>query len=571
MKKKFLFVLSLIAVMVSAFAISVSAAVTTYDDAPTKQNITVSTDDVVVFDDGFTCPSAYVFKDEKSIAKGDHTGKIGLTSNLDFSYINEKTGASYSLSRIVELDIPEGITTLGEYSFTRFPGERVSIPKTVTTINKCSFEKSAKLEECVFEHTADSELKSLPSWMFQGCTSLVAFSFPECIESINADHEFAECTNLTAVYLPSGLTTFTTSSKNESSVFFNCQNMYFVSEPFTYESIPEKPSVYYFPSGLTTMTGELFKICKNLNETLVFPEGVTEITNSWAFETNSTSTVKNIVFLGDMTALKTSNWKMASGAKIIFANPNDKDASSLTSLSGSHTKIYCASETDPSNHLAERIEATAATCTENRSTKSYCFCGTLVEEKVDEDTLLGHSHTVFIDLVYADISKDGYYSYKCERCNDVNNDTVATALFVNLGYSAAEYDDGVMSIGFKVNEDAISAYEAAKGVTLSYGVFAGSKENIGNDDIFDKDGNEQTDVIIADITDCDFVLFNLKIYGFTEDQKEIDIAVGAYVGTTKDSTTEYTYLQDGEKKSGDKYCFTSYNGVRAMLAAKEQA
>ncbi len=569
MRNKLLLVTALIALTLFVFAISSSAAVTTYDDAPAKEIITVSTDDVVVFDDGFTCLSAYIFIDTDTISEGDFMGNNGLKHCVDFSFINEKTGKTYDISNIKELDIPEGIAKLNKYSFTRLPFKRISIPKTVTTLGICVFEKCSELEECVFEHTENSELASLSAWMFQNCTSLVAFSFPDCIEAINADHEFAGCTSLTAVYLPKNLTSYTTSSSNEASAFYNCQNMYFVNEPFTYDNIPEKPSVYYFPSGLTTMTGELFKVCKNLNETLVFPEGVTAITNSWAFETNSTSTVKNIVFLGDMTALNTSNWKMASGSKIIFANENDKDASSLTSLSGGHTKIYCATETEPSNHLAERVEATNATCTENKSVKSYCFCGKLIEEKAEEGTSLGHSHTVFVDLVYADISKDGYYSYKCERCDDLNNSKVASALFVNLGYSAPEYDDGVMSIGFKINEDAISAYEQAKGVSLSYGAFAGTKDDIGNNDVFDKDGKVQPGVIAADVTDCGFVLINLKIHGFTEEQKGIDLAMGVYVNTAKDSVSEYTYLQDGTANEGDKYCFLSYNDVRAILASKQ--
>ena len=69
----------------------------------------------------------------------------------------------------------------------------------------------------------------------------------------------------------------------------------------------------------------------------VYPVGITKLENQWAFTTDS-STVKNEVFLGDMTALNTSSWKLADDAKIIFANANHIDSNSLTSLSGSHTK-----------------------------------------------------------------------------------------------------------------------------------------------------------------------------------------------------------------------------------------
>ena len=570
MKKKIFLALSVIAVFACIFAISVSAAVTTYDDAPAKEKLTVSTDDVVVFDDGFTCPSAYIFKDTDTVSAGDHTGKNGLQKDVDFSYINEKTGKSYDVSKIVELDIPEGMKTLNGYGFTRLTIKRISIPKTVTTIGGCCFEKCASLEECVFEHTEDSELSSLPAWIFQGCTSLKAFSFPECITAINSEYEFSGCTSLTAVYLPSGLTTYTTSGNDQKSVFWNCTKMYFVNEPFTYDNIPEKPSVYYLPSGLTTMSGELFKKCKNLNETIVFPAGVTQITNSWAFETGSTSTVKNVVFLGDMIKLNTSNWKLADGAKIIFANANDTGSSSLESLSGGHTKIYCASETDISKHVVEKTVSTEATCEENKATTSYCFCGKVIEAKEVEGTKLGHSHTIFIDLVYADFSKAGYYSYECERCGNINNDKTADALLVNKGYSAAEYAEGGMSIGFKVNEAAVAAYEEIKGETVSYGVFAVLADTIGDNDIFDESGNALAGVIAADITDTGYSLISLKMFGISEDQKDIDLAMGAYVKTVKGETTKYAYLQEGQLSENGKYVFASYNDVAALVAAKEQ-
>ena len=296
MKKRLLLLTVLVIALVCLLAIGASAEVTTYDDAPAREKFTVSTSDVVVFDDGFTCPSAYIFKDSDSIYAGDHTGKNGLQSSVDFSYINGKTNETYDVSRIVELDIPEGIKTLGGYAFTRLGIKRVSIPKTATTIGNCCFEKCKSLEECVFEHTSESGLESLPAWIFQECIALKAFCFPECITKISSEYEFSGCTSLTAVYLPKGLTAYNTPGNDQKSVFWNCEKMYFVNEPFTYDNVPQKPSIYYMPSGLTSVSGEMFNQCKNLNETIVFPVGVTQLTNGWAFSANS-STVKNGIIL----------------------------------------------------------------------------------------------------------------------------------------------------------------------------------------------------------------------------------------------------------------------------------
>ena len=117
MKKKILLALAILSIFSCIFAISVSA-VTIYDDAPVRKNIEVRVDDVVVFDDGFSCPTAYVFKDQNSIANGKW-GSPSIAGAFDFTYINGKTGKNYTFENVVELDFPQGLTTIGEYWRTR--------------------------------------------------------------------------------------------------------------------------------------------------------------------------------------------------------------------------------------------------------------------------------------------------------------------------------------------------------------------------------------------------------------------------------------------------------------------
>ena len=174
--------------------------------------------------------------------------------------------------------------------------KKVSIPKTVTNMGQCVFQQTKNLEECTFEHTKDSGLKTLKGWMFYG-TALKAISLPDCIEVIDGENHFNECPNLTAVYLPANLTTFNTSATHEKSSFCGDEKMYLVNEPFTYDNIPVKPAVYYFPANLTTISGESFKNCKNLDYVFVFGDKVTKLENAWAF--CGTGSVK-LVFLGNV-------------------------------------------------------------------------------------------------------------------------------------------------------------------------------------------------------------------------------------------------------------------------------
>ena len=302
-------------------------------------------------------------------------------------------------------------------------------------------------------------------------------------------------------------------------------------------------------------------------------------------------TKNNGVFLGDVTKLRL--YENAWNVNLVFANENDEGIDSITlnyservssdPVASAPAKMYfCktgavydfngASLDIEMRHFAdERKDASKdlATCEKHATVYTYCYCGELIGDKELDGTALGHSHTVFVGLIYDDYSKNGYYSYQCERCDNLNNEKTAPALFDCLGYSAAEYGDGGMTIGFRVNEGAISDYEEITGESVSYGVFAAKAERIGNNDIFDENGASRTGVITADITNSGFNIFNLRIVGFTEEQKEIGLAMGAFVGTSKDGVSKYSYMQIDTPAMGEKYFFASYNDVLALLQSGE--
>ena len=135
------------------------------------------------------------------------------------------------------------------------------------------------------------------------------------------------------------------------------------------------------------------------------------------------------------------------------------------------------------------------------------------------------------------------------------------ALFTCLGYSAPENGNGGIVIGFSVNKVAVAEYENISKQTVGYGVFAVLKDTIGANDVFGEDGNASGGVVYADLTSYDFSVFELKIIGFTDDQKDIKLAMGGYVAVTSENTTEYSYLQEGTPVNGEKYVFTSFNEI----------
>ena len=577
MKKKFLLTFAIATVLFCFFAIGASA-VQIYDDfdVTALENIEYRADDVIVFDDGFSCPSVYVFKDTKSIGKGQWSSPDGLKSALDFTYINQKvkentaegeTPKVYGFDDIDSIDIPQGVISMGQYACNSLSTIRaISLPDTLVSFGGTCFQNATGLEYCIMEHGEDSTLTTLPGTMFSG-SGLKAFSMPDCITILEKGNEFGNCKSLTALYLSKNLTAIIGTSGKTSS-FDGCEKMYFVNEPFvaTSESqTPAKPSVYYFPSNLATLGKSdigVFRSCRSINDVLVFGEKLTAITNRVTFQNSPANT---IVFLGDMTdvvASETYNW----GTKnLIFANPLDKSASDLNTLalkSGTTTAYFCYGEN--AKHIKELTTTKEATCTLPAMTADFCFCGKPVPNtETTVGDALGHSHTIYLGVVYESYMAKGYKEYECERCGDVNVDEKTPALFVCLGYSTQMFGNSSgIAIGYTANTDAIAEYTEETGTTLTYGVFAVSKEKLGENEVFAEDGTAASGVICVEISSKEFSAFELTIVGFTDGYKTAKLALGAYVKVTKGDTTEYSYMQDATKGALDgKYYFASYNDV----------
>ena len=360
---------------------------------------------------------------------------------------------------------------------------------------------------------------NFPSYTFNGCSSLKAFSIPEGMTELPS-RMFLNCSNLKAIYLPSTLIKINSGSQDHAT-FANCTNAYFVSSPFTFtsdEDIPEKPEVYYFPEGLTTLTGKTFKQCKSLNNTLVFPKGVTSMTNNWAFEAGiSNPTLENIVFLGDMETVSASTWKFTG--KIYFANANDRSSADLT-LSGTSKVVFCNAENN-TEHLFKVAVNTPATCTEKGVNGFKCFCGKESDE-AEIIEALGHNKTTIVSVAYngnALYFEKGDVTYTCDRC--MQNHVVegdADALFTAVGYSyteASKMSKAIMQ-SFGINHKAIKTYnDYTEKDIVNFGVLAATENGLnGTSDVFGDDGNVNTaKVNVASYVDKTFDLIEMKLGG----------------------------------------------------------
>jgi len=555
------------------------------------------------------------------IGKGTFSGCTALPSIELPSTVTEIRESAFSgctsLSKIISsgidqegaVIIPEGVTHIKQEAFYNCDSIKyLSLPSTITYLGPSICRDSAALEFVDFNDNPNDI--NLDNWgHFNNCPSLKALSLPDNLKTL-CNRFVNSCANLQAVYLPANLEQLNTNGNGQGPFCFNGK-MYFVQEAFEVRDangyffgdsfkMPQKPELYYMPENFArsegnVSSGTLFRECASLNNVIVMPEAFTESTVVQMFRgTASQSQRKTVVYLGKITNYAWS--EMNKYIDFVFANEGNTDLSTLeftafynrnnencyfyfcstgykyTMAKASVDDVAATKEENQYWHVAnpKETEETDATCTENKGVTTYCFCGEKIGTVEEENTALGHDHTIFIGLVYESFLKEGNYEYQCARCDDVNSEQKASALFTCLGYSAPEDGRGGIAIGYTVNNEAITEYEEVTGKTLKYGVFAVLQSKLKDKDVFAEDGTVADGVINAEITNYEFVAFELKIVGFTDTQKDIKLAMGAYVAVTDGETTEYSYMQGGEPNENEKYCFVSYNDIVGAPSTDEE-
>ncbi|MBQ3589944.1 MAG: hypothetical protein II980_05790 [Clostridia bacterium] len=565
MSKKIALFFMIVSIFVCLLAISASAQTVIFDSYEEKTNLTYDATELVTFNDGYSYPSYYIFSDSAS-----------FTTN--YEWLNGKTGKSYSDANVIELCVPTGVTTGGYFknnsSFTSLL--KLNTGKTLTATNG-DFYQNKTLTHVTFGSGYTNS--GLSTWFFNGAkVEYVIFDDNSAVSTLPSAF-FANLNTLKGLYLGSSITNIGSGTFDK----MGSSNVFLMNTP----SDTEAPEIYYFKGSIVEGNFYGFKT-NSATKVWVFPSTVNGIGSGWNID-GSANIPKSFVFLTSNANNVTINNAIGSSkfntTNFYFPNISSENATNMsvvptttyffgvdgkkTSYNGGFGTFTDMADSD---HLRDitRDEVIDATCLENSATKTYCFCGKMLSTVYEENTALGHEHSIFLDLVYESFLKEGYHKYKCVRCDDVKH-IKEEALFTCLGYSVPMDNEGGIAVGFLLNKNAIATYESATSKSLSFGVFAVLKDRLGTNDVFDKNGNAVAGAISADIFGYEFDMFELKIVGFEDDYKDIKLAMGAYVAITNGSTTEYSYLQSGTIIENEKYCFTSYNDIIKLASNEEVA
>ncbi|MBR2024569.1 MAG: hypothetical protein IKA02_02030 [Clostridia bacterium] len=211
---------------------------------------------------------------------------------------------------------------------------------------------------------------------------------------------------------------------------------------------------------------------------------------------------------------------------------------------------------------------TTETCTQAGSKITYGVndkTGKVDSAYTDEHPALGHNASVdtSVGIQYDSFLEEGITS-KCLNCGIpmADENLKADPLFIFLGYSVPEDGSYGIVVSFIVNVKAVEQYENATGKVLNYGMVAVAKDNLGNKNPLDKDGNvvtlEKGSVVKAEIS-REYCSYDFVLTGMNENHVDLNFVFATYVTVTKDGETEVVYLQNSQKT--DTLNAVSYNSI----------
>ena len=534
--KKVVFTLVILSLIMCMLAFSVSAATTNefgeieYVSGMTEKSAfgedgasATHTTRVVLYDGAeyHTYPSYYIFTNDTS------------NVNINFEEINSKTGKQYSKTSIIRAEVPHNVKKLNADVFWQNRSVKyVLLPDTLTEISGNTFSEAHGLEWV----NIPRDCTAIRNRAFFGCASLktVDMTNAKSLKRVE-ENQFYNCPNLEELIFPEGLEYFGGAGGGGPTYqngLGSLKKLYLPDSVTYMGTIAEMKSIGTFvvPLGVTTLKSNQFSYCTGL-KTIVVHKNVTSAASD-TFQ--MTFYIENIVYTGEN--LETDNATVTA-----LKGYTRNDGRKPTFTYGNHCEYYYDNQ-----HL-------------NDTNPCVINCERCYSVNVPKANPI-HNETASIS--YARFDATGTKTITCKNEGCAHKETVnAPSLFICLGYSVPADGRGELAIGYIIDSEAILAYEQAEGNTVKYGAFAAAKDKIGTNPIFGENGEIASNVICAEISGYTFTSFELKIVGFAEDQKDLKLAMGAYVAVVSGNETAYSYLQDGTPDENEAYFFTSYNDI----------
>ena len=559
-----------------------------------------------ILTDGAETPSYYVFP-ASYIVLERADGKFDLTAS-------DLAAAVAELNEAKETKYYESYSTYSSGGGKRFNGlVRFEFTSDVTTVDDgvCCMRSYSTLKEVRFNYEISMPARD----MFKSSSSLVTVVGFENVDATNIGHAtFMGCTSLETVSLPTDIVRISSSmfwgcrkititnlaectqlTTIGSSAFQDTSYLNFVL-PDTVTTIEKSAFQSAFKDGdggsftigknsqLVTIGDSAFEDCRKMPANVYIPSTVTSIGKNAFLKCYTTQTFENLEncqittiedgtfqYVTALTTIKIPKTVTTIGSA--FADNNNLTLvyipSSVTSIADTFTGgkptnavfIYTGFDASVLSTCSKIAGANVIQASNYDSTVSYSGINLVVGYSscvAYNNGNHGETSKTIEVTSYTDVIKVHQMCLDCQ--NALETDEIAP-LFTCLGYSTAEFANGGISVGYNVNKDAISEYETISGVEVSYGLFAGTKQGLGTNDVIGEDGKAVAGAITAGFENSKYSFMFIKMFGFNEDNKDTPFAIGAYVAVDNGEGKEYSYLQNEKPQNGAKYSFVSYNSV----------
>ena len=242
------------------------------------------------------------------------SGLISITIPNSVTSIGESV--FYYCTSLTTITIPDGVTSIGSSAFRDCTSlTTITIPDGVTSIGSSAFRNCIRLTSI----TIPESVTSIGNYAFSGCTSLTSITIPDNVTSIG-ECAFSYCTSLTNITIPDSVTSI------GSAAFYKCSSLTNIT----------------IPNSVTSIGNKAFSDCTSLTN-ITIPDSVTSIGNKAFYNCTNLTTIS----LSCKSSLKKSDFG---------------DQANLVSYA---------------SHTLKKIEAKAATCTENGNIEHWTceHCG----------------------------------------------------------------------------------------------------------------------------------------------------------------------------------------------------
>ena len=269
----------------------------------------------------------------------DGTLNISGTGAMKDYNDDDNLSPVYMNSSVKKVVIEKGVTTIGEYAFCNCTSlTDITISDSVTSIGDDAFYNCSSLTSI----TIPKNVTSIGESVFENCSSLTDITIPDRVTSIG-NWAFLNCSSLTSITIPDRVTSI------GNYAFYNCSGLTSIT----------------IPDSVTSIGDGAFSECSSLTS-ITIPDSVTSIGN---YTFNGCSGLTSITIPDSVTSIGYDVFKNCSNLTTISLSC--KSSLKKSDFGGQANLVSYAS------HTLKKIEAKAATCTENGNIEHWTceHCG----------------------------------------------------------------------------------------------------------------------------------------------------------------------------------------------------